>query len=306
MRNKEYDSFGPWIYEISEEYPLPEQFKQYIRTNEEALFSIKIPRKIERKKAHPGMPLYDYVVNLYKDDIHILKREDDGIIGASYLYKSIECIQNRENLLNGNLRIIMSDIVYDLPYNTVSVNIILSMVEIIRQKYTDIASFPMSENSIVDISKRNLSFYFNGVVNDKRNRNPEFKILVYQEESSVGFWETGFIRKLQHRVFGKKLLESLHLSDGRELIILSRGLPFRRRGQAVYGKETFYVPIRKIRNILWEDDQRNLTISNMTLLTSNNRHHIVFKRENSSIRSYVGFLKEARNYYAISTDKPGK
>ena len=306
MRNKEYDSFGPWIYEISETYPLPEQFKKNIRTNEEALFSIKIPRQIERRKAHPGMPLYDYVVNLYKKDILILKREDDVVVGTSYLYESIECIQNTENLLIGNLRIIMSDIVYDLPYNTVSVNIILRMVELIRQQYADITSFPITEDSIVDIYKRNLSFHFNGLINDERNRNPEFKILVYQEESSVSFGETGFFKKLQHRIFGKKLLESLHLSDGRELIILSRGLPFRRRGQAVYSKETFYVPISKIRNILWEDDQMNLAISNMTLLTSNNLYHTVFKRENSAIRSYAVFLKEARNYFAISTDKPGK
>ncbi len=92
MRNKEYDSFGSWIYEISEDYPIPDQFLKYSVRTEKSLFSIKIPRQIERRKARPGMPLYDYVVSMYKTDILILKREGDKIITTSYLYEKIECL----------------------------------------------------------------------------------------------------------------------------------------------------------------------------------------------------------------------
>lgn len=296
MRNKEYDSFGPWIYEISDDYPMPNQFRQYIKSSELPLLSIKIPRNIERRKARPGMPLYDYVVNLYEKSILILKREGDSVISNSYIYDKIECLQNRINLLNGNLRIIMSDIIYNLPYNAVSEKIILHMVELIRQRYTNTARYLITNDSVVDISKIKLSFYFNGLLNNEKIRNPEFKVIASQEESSISLFETGsFLNKLQHRILGKKLLESLHLSDGRELLILSRGLSYKRRNQAVYGKETLFVPINKITDIVLDDDIGNSAISNMTLKTSNNSYHVAFLRKNWTLSSFLQFLKEARN-----------
>lgn len=296
MRNKEYDSFGPWIYEISDEYPVPNQFKHYITSSEVPLLSIKIPRNIERRKAHPGMPLYDYVVNLYEKSMLILKREGDTVISNSYLYEKIECLQNRVNLLKGNLRIIMADIVYNLPYNAVSEKIILHMVELIRQRYTNNARYLLTKDSIVDISKIKLSFYFNGLMNNEKIRNPEFKVIASQEESSISLFETGgFLIKLQHRILGKKLLESLHLSDGRELLILSRGRSYKRRNQAVYGKETLFVPLNKITDVVMDDDIGNSAISNMRVKTSNNSYHIAFLRNNWTLPSFLQFLKEARN-----------
>jgi len=302
MRNKEYDSFGPWIYEISDDYPMPNQFKQYITSSELPLLSIKIPRNIERRKARPGMPLYDYVVNLYEKSILILKREGDSVISNSYIYDKIECLQNRINLLNGNLRIIMSDIVYNLPYNAVSEKIILHMVELIRQRYTNIARYLLTKDSIVDISKIKLSFYFNGLLNNEKIRNPEFKVIASQEESSISLFETGgFLIKLQHRILGKRLLESLHLSDGRELLILGRGISYKRRNQAVYGKETLFVPINKITDVVLDDDIGNSAISNMTLKTSNNSYHVAFLQKNWTLPSFLQFLKEARSSLIEST-----
>ncbi len=300
MRNSEYDSFGPWIYEISEDYPVPELFIKYVKNSEQPIFSIKIPRQIERRKARPGMPLYDYVINLYKTDILILKRDGDKIISNSYLYEKIECIQNQVDLLKGNLRIVMSDLVYNLPYNTVSENIIIHMLEIIRQWYTVGSSCKIPEDSIVDTSKILLSFYFDALVDEEKIQNPGFKILSYQEESSVSLYEKGVCRKLQNRLLGKKLLESLHLSDGRELIIISRGIPFKRRNQAVYSKETYYVPINKIKGIVWKDDQRNSAISNMTIITSNNSYKISFHGKNISIPGYDLFLRKAIKIFADS------
>lgn len=46
----EYDAFGPWIYEISEEHPAPELFKPYI-PEEPCLMCFKIPRDIEPEKS---------------------------------------------------------------------------------------------------------------------------------------------------------------------------------------------------------------------------------------------------------------
>ena len=286
MHDIEYDSFGPWIYEISESHPIPKEFKQCSFLLEKVLLSIKIPRQIERRNARPDMPLYDYVVTLYKKHIQILERKDQEIIENNYLYENIECLQNRQVLLNGNLRIIMSDKVYNLPYNTVSVEIIVRMIQIIRQQYNDGPILPIMEYREIKKDLINLSFYFQGIINDEKLNNPGFKIIALQNERSISSWETGFFRNLLSRIFGKKLLESLHLSNGNEIMIISRGLSLKRRGQAIYSKETFYVKINKIKDLLWINDVKNLKLIDLTIVTSNNKYTTTFDKENISKINY--------------------
>ncbi|RKX93863.1 MAG: hypothetical protein DRP59_01775 [Spirochaetes bacterium] len=63
MNTLEYDRFGPCIVEISEEDPFPPLFLPYLKGDESSLFSIKIPRREERRNLEPGMNLYDYVLS---------------------------------------------------------------------------------------------------------------------------------------------------------------------------------------------------------------------------------------------------
>lgn len=62
MAISEYDAFGPWIYEVDGEHPLPRLFAPYVRERVDALMLLKILRDIERRRATPDMELYDYVV----------------------------------------------------------------------------------------------------------------------------------------------------------------------------------------------------------------------------------------------------
>ena len=74
----EYDAFGPWIYEIDEEHPLPELFEPYV-VREGAITLMKIPRQIERRNASPDMQLYDYVIGAYKNRVSIFKRIENSM-----------------------------------------------------------------------------------------------------------------------------------------------------------------------------------------------------------------------------------
>jgi len=61
IETDEYNRFGPWVIEISEEDPPSPFFIPYLSRTEPALLSIKIPRKIDRRSAQAGMNLYDYL-----------------------------------------------------------------------------------------------------------------------------------------------------------------------------------------------------------------------------------------------------
>jgi len=290
MRDNEYDRFGPWVIKITDKDPLPPLFVPYIRRDEIPQLSIKIPRIIERRNAHPGMNLYDYVVNLYSNDMIILERIGDDVESKSFLYEEIECLSYKEELLSGNLNLVMANKSFNLPFNTVSGNIMQRLVNLIRQKYIDTTR---NENIVnqTEFTDINLSFFFTGLLTEGRKLNPEFKVFASQIETPVTSIEPSGFKKLIYGVIGKRLLESLHLSDGRELKILNRGKTFRYRGQATYGKEILYIPLNKITNIAWSDNQKIPGILHLTISTSGGSYQFAFVQNNPSAETYAQVLK---------------
>jgi len=93
------------------------------------------------------------------------------------------------------------------------------------------------------------------------------------------------------RTGGFCLLESLHLSDGRELKIISRGKTFKYRGQAVYGKEIHYIPVKKITAVDWKENQKNSGIIDLSLTTPGGIFTFSFMQDNSSVEPYKHILK---------------
>jgi hypothetical protein len=289
LRDPEYDRFGPWIIEISEADPPPPLFQPYLIREEIPLLSIKIPRKIDRRDARPGMNLYDYMVSLYQERLVILERVGNDVRSEAFFYRDIQCLRHGEHLLYGNLCLSMTGKVYDLPFNTISTNIVQRLVDLIRQRYAAGAGQAAMIEAI-GIPEDDLGFFFTRLLAEEKAQYPEFRVLASQTEIPVGFYETGIFRKLLFGVIGKRLLESLHLSDGRELKIINRGKTYRYKGQAVYGIDTFYVPISKIVGATWEMDPKNAAIMNLILDTGGGYSSFAFVRLNPSIRSYARFL----------------
>ena len=289
MRDPEYDRFGPWIIEISEADPPPPLFLPHLTREETPLLSIKIPRKIDRRDARPGMNLYDYMINLYQEELVILERVGNDVRSEAFFYRDIHWLRYGEHLLKGSLHLSMTGKVYDLPFNTVSTNIIERLVDLIRQRYTgEAGQAAMAEAP--DISEGELSFFFAGLLARERAQYPEFRILASQTETPIGFYETGAFRKLLFGIFSKRLLESLHLSDGRELKIIDRGKIYRYKGQTVYGIDTYTIPISNIAGVTWQKDPKNAAVLNLILEISGSFVSFAFVRDNPSIRSYSRFL----------------
>jgi hypothetical protein len=290
MRDPEYDAFGPWIIEISELDPPPPLFRPYLTREEIPLLSIKIPRKIERRLAHPGMNLYDYMVTLYQEDFVILQRVENDVRSEAFYYRDIQYIRYGEHLLKGNLHLAMRGKVFDVPFNTVSTKIMHHLVSLIRERYTNGEAQATMSEEIRDIAEGDLSYYFTRLLAQEKAKYPERRVLATQTETSIGSFETRTFRKLLFGIISKLLLESLHLSDGRELKIISRGKTYRYKGQSIHGLETCYIPTSKISGVTWEADTKNTAVLNLTLQTAGGSVSYTFVRENRSIRSYASFL----------------
>jgi hypothetical protein len=295
MRDPEYDRFGPWILEITNSDPAPPLFVPHLSREETPLLSIKIPRNIDRRNAAPGMNLYDYVVNLYTGDILILERTGiggDSVKSYNFQYEAISFLDCSEELLSGILNLYMPEKHFKLPFNTVSSDIIQQLINIIREKYID----SVRNNSIIDhveFTDKNLSFFFTGLLADERKYNPDNKVLASQTETKLISQKLSKFKNLFYRIVDKRLLESLHLSDGRELKIISRVKNFKYRGQAIYGKKVYYIPVKKIIGFDWKDNLKNPGVIDLSLTISGGKITFSFMQENPSAEMYIKSLNTA-------------
>jgi hypothetical protein len=295
----EYDRFGPWAIEISAQDPPPPLFLPYLTNDETPLLSLKIPRKIERREASPGMNLYDYVVVVNQEEIRILKRTGDAVRLVTIFYRDIQAIVYAEDLLAGHVRLVLPEETFELPYNTVSSNLMTRMVNLIRERYADDVGWD-GLGTEIDPAEEELSFYYSGLLKDIRRRSPELRVLACQAETRVGRYESRGLRRLFFGIVGKTLLESLVLSDGKELRLMNRGRIFRYRGIAVYARNTYYVPVSKIAGVDWHEDERDRAIVSLNLEVGCGRFTFAFIRDNPSITTFAQLLEQAHGNPNVS------
>jgi hypothetical protein len=235
------------------------------------------------------MDLYDHLVSLYKKELVILTRAGNGVKIGRCNYHDIVCLEYREDLLNGRLRITAKHGELDLSFNTVSGEVMCTLVELIRQRYIDgTQRFELERD--IDIPEGELSFYFAGLLRQMKRRNPELRVLARQPETPIGPHETRPLRTLFFNVTGKRLLESMHLSDGAELQIVTRGRTFRYRGQTVYAIDTHYFPVHKIDALVWLPNENTPGITTLTIHVGGHRFSFAFIKKNPSIPYYAGIV----------------
>ncbi len=288
-RDPEYDRFGPWVIRISEEDPPPARFVPYLTRDEPALLSVKIPRKIARRDAHPGMDLYDYVVSLYEHDLVILERIETEVRSETIAYGDIKHVSLREDLLRGTLHLGVPDSPYDLAYNTVSNDVMRPLVDVIVERYR-----PAGADTVVDLpvpgSLGELSFYLERLLKDEREQGSAMLPLAAQPETGFRSIERGQLRRLLFGIVDKRLLESVHFSDGHQLRIVDRGQPFAYRWQSVYSRRETLIPLANISDVTWLDTG-DRTTTTLVVRTGGGDNSWVFTTGNESVEAYRGWLE---------------
>ena len=290
MRSIEYDHFGPWILEISDTDPVPGVFEPYIIQEDEPLLSLKIPRHEERRNLQPTDHLYDYLLSLYEDRMVILARDGNEAVRFSLAYAEIEAITHSEDLLNGHLIIYTPEIAYDLPYSTVSVDLVEKALDIIRTRYVADISFPTPELDILteDGIPEGLSYYFTALIRTGYGLGSDAGLFALQRDIWMSELDTRVRRRMFYKAVGMKLLESLHYLSGRELMVINRGRNWVYRWQAVYGRQTLYVPLDRLLAAEEKDVPRirDNGVAGLQIRTKSSEHLFCFSEDNPALSRY--------------------
>jgi len=288
-KKAEYNAFGPWILEITDQYPLPPIFIPYYKDDGTDLMRIKIPRDIERRKANQDMDLYDYVIGLYEDHIYILERLEKDVKETRILYAEMEALENFVDILVGKFTIFLNDRIVLIPYNAVSKEIINSMMRIIRDRYT-VKSYQRlgspydcdSEKTIIKETR-----YLN-LLDQMRADNENFDITVIQPSVMLRRINKGIIQKGMQFLYRERLLGSLHLANQSEILVISRGKPFKTRRDIVscHSHSHLYIPIEKLQSILLEKDACFDNLQKISMKTSNYTFLFYFDDSNKESQDY--------------------
>ena len=132
---REYDAFGPWIFEVRSDAEMPKRFRPYYAEHRHARYLIKLPINLDRRAAQPGMDLYHAVIAIHDDGAVVLRLQDGQVAASSVTWPDVVAVRCYTNLLLGRWSLLLcnGDEV-NIDYNTVSSRLIDSISEFIRAR----------------------------------------------------------------------------------------------------------------------------------------------------------------------------
>lgn len=248
---KEYDMFGPWLTQIKEEDDIPQQYLHLKDQILGGLYAFKVPVNIEHRDAKIGMLLYNAVVTITDTKFRVFKYVEEAIDIKELEIKDIISIQYLENLLFGELIIVTASETVVVDFNPVSTDIVEKTVAILRGKYvSDVVRVDLdsiNENVVVESH-----LYKSLIAHEMTKEN--VKLVEYQPFVELEKGRATNVEKRKESFHDPVLQESLFMTNGRELAVLSRVKEVKDEQEVDYGYKYTYMPLELIRSITVEQD----------------------------------------------------
>ena len=286
----EYDAFGPWVYEITEEHPLPPLFKPYFPSDEPFEMAFKIPREIERRKATPDMDLYDYVVAAYEDHILILTRHDRTVEETRVPYAGIESVRLYRRMLYGVCTLYLRHSRVEIPFNVVSVDILMRFIGLVRAKLLADAPAYDIPQSLPDSALGEVLFV--NLLRDLRGAGEDFALGAVQQDVVVREREQSFVQKAVALVRPKRLMSAMHLVSGRELLVIRRGSGGQKAKDSEYSYDYTYIPRQNVKEIAQRPDEGLDGVTVCAVKLHHNRFDWQFGADNEAAAAFYQALQE--------------
>lgn len=206
---REYDAFGPWIYEVRSEGDMPRRFRPHWARLAGARFLLKLPAPVDRPAAQPGQDLYRAVLAVHDDRVAYLELAAGEIVESTIGVGDIVAVRNDTFLLTGELALhLAAGSGLRMTYNTVSQELIEDVVDHLRARIAPGVPAPRQPPpELSDHWLRHLA-----VQHTLRSAS---STLVYCEERGRAFRDPGGRRRRARGL--------LALDTGGELILISRG-----------------------------------------------------------------------------------
>lgn len=285
-RTKEFDAFGPWVYEIGEEHNLPPLFQKYKHLQDSALMMFKIPRHIERRNANPNMHLYDAVIGVFEDHVLMLHRFNDNVNEQRVNNLDLQAIEVTQALLSGKLKLYTDTRIFTISYNTVSQNVITKAVNIIRAQQ----NYPQYKSSLEPMcyNINSIEFLYVNLLNKLKQNEPDAELVAYQPNIKLSK------RKGLQRVLQRKpdLRCTAFVSNKKEIIIISRTSAFKKQNELQYSYTYTYLPISKIISVRRDAYNKDSDIYVLTLRTNKHSFSVLFNKTGRNVKELYEELRK--------------
>ena len=306
MAISEYDAFGPWIYEVDGEHPLPRLFAPYVRKRVDALMLLKIPRDIERRRATPDMELYDYVVGAYEERVVLLKRHEAAVQRTEVLYREIEGLALYRYFLQGNLMLYTAKGEVCIPFNTVSMSIMQRFVSIIRARYQTarrITSAVLCVGDPKDIP--DLDVLFINLLRDMEGEGETARVGAFQPEAPLASAGRDWLQKIVHPLSLRTMPSMLHMVNHEELILIRRGKEEKRAKKNEFSYEFTYIPLGNIHAIRVQEEEQYEDILRCTLDFGRHQYTFLMRGDNQGVVGFYDRLAKQLHLQEKADGKPG-
>ena len=249
MRISEYDAFGPWVYDVDGEHPLPPLFVPFVDMSKSWRMLLKIPRDIERRRATPDMDLYDFVVGADDAGVQIWSRREKAVESTRIAYRDITGIRLYQRLLHGACTLYSAGGTVILTYNTVSADVMRRFGDLVRAEYGGGVSAAAGLRGDPDLRERDLDIWLYNQMRDLRDRGVCFTLDAYQP-----CWSD--TRTDRHLPWKRKeeFAGTLYLHNEREVLLLRSGKP-EKKGEQTYSAEFTAIPWSALGGVLLESSQ---------------------------------------------------
>jgi len=284
---REYDRFGPWVAEIKVEDDVPQQFVEFADSILKSDFSFKVPVAAERRDLKPGMLLYETVISVTGDRLLILHVRERSIDRREVDLKRLQYLQRKQAMLFGELFMVSAGQSASITFNSVELEPIEKLERHIRAQYCDHEP-KVNLDSIIGPEHTQSFLYETLLAQESKTEN--LKIVAYQPSIQLKTEHIPMLRRWRVVPEEHILKDTLFLTNGSELIVMSRMQDMKKVRQADYGYRHTYIPLGNIRTTLLEQDEKVEGVLALSVVMENSR--VVFKVDESfPVDVFRGTLK---------------
>ena len=229
---REYDAFGPWIYEVKAEGDIPKRFRAACACYRDARFLLKAPRNVERRDVRPGMDLYIAVLAVHDDGLSLMRLDGENVVNQDVVWSEVAALESHKDLLYSRWTLMLRDGgAFVLEYNTVSAGLMGKVTDFVRSCWIRHDETPraLASDSVVTVADR----YFSNALTDLRRRGPQPIEPIHFEPAGRYCRDAGWLAFSTGVMF---------LDAPGQLIIVNRDKPTRRFFEAVDAVSCIFVP----------------------------------------------------------------
>jgi hypothetical protein len=229
---REYDAFGPWIYEIKDEGDTPKRFRAACGPHYGARFLLKAPRNVERRDARPGMDLYVSVLAVHDHGASLMSLNGEGVVTQDIVWSDVAALESYRDLLYSRLTLKLCDGgAFALEYSTVSSDLMRKVTDFIRSQWVRHGEAPLLVEAEPVVTIADIAFQ--NELDAKRRSGPQPVAPIHVEPANRYCRDGANRRRLSTGV--------MFLEAPDELIIVNRDEPTRRFLEARYAVSCVFV-----------------------------------------------------------------